>query len=84
MEIVCGIAPVPFLHQPFACTNSYFSSFVPSSVSLWNNLPCHTVTAYMEYVNAEGILCTSVEQQNPIGSLGGTAPCQRSKGGIVG
>ena len=33
------LAPIKLLHQPFACTNAYFSSFVPSSVSLWNNLP---------------------------------------------
>ena len=32
-------APVPLLHQPFAHTNSFFSSSVLSSVSLWNNLP---------------------------------------------
>ena len=34
-------ASVPLLHQPFARTNSFFSSFVLSSVSLWNNLPPH-------------------------------------------
>ena len=28
-----------FLYQPFAHTNSYFHSCVPSSVSLWNQLP---------------------------------------------
>ena len=27
------------LHQPFAHTNSYLSSCVPNSVSLWNQLP---------------------------------------------
>ena len=39
-------APVPLLHQPYARTNSFFSSFVPSSVSLWNNLPHEALTAY--------------------------------------
>ena len=38
-------APVPLLHQPFARTNSFFSSFVLSSVSLWNNLPYEALTA---------------------------------------
>ncbi len=32
-------AAIPLLHQPFARTNAYSSSFVPSSSSLWNNLP---------------------------------------------
>ena len=38
-------APVPLLHQPFARTNSFFSSFVLSSISLWNNLPHEALTA---------------------------------------
>ena len=28
-----------YLSQPFARTNSYFYSFVPHTVSLWNSLP---------------------------------------------
>ena len=31
--------------KPYARTNAYFSSFVPSSVSLWNNLPYDALTA---------------------------------------
>ena len=38
-------APVPLLNQPFARTNSFFSSFVLSSISLWNNLPHEALTA---------------------------------------
>ena len=37
--------PAQLLHQPFARTNSFFSSFVPSSVSVWNNLPYNALTA---------------------------------------
>ncbi len=32
-------ALLPLLHQPFSRTTAHQSSFVPSSVSLWNNLP---------------------------------------------
>ena len=34
-------APVPFLHQPFVHTSSYFSSFAPSSV--YCGTTCHMI-----------------------------------------
>ncbi len=37
------------LHQPFARTTSYMSSFIPSSIALWNNLPPNVVTARSTY-----------------------------------
>ena len=30
---------LPFLYQPFAHTNAFQASFVPSTVSIWNHLP---------------------------------------------
>ena len=33
------------LQQPFACTNSYYYSFVPHAISIWNSLPQELVTA---------------------------------------
>ncbi len=38
-------ALAPLLHQPFTCTNAYYSSFVLSSSSLWNNLPHDALVA---------------------------------------
>ena len=38
------------LTQPFARTDTYFYSFYPSSIRLWNNLPCDIVE------------CSSIEQ----------------------
>ena len=38
------------LTQPFARTDIYFHSFYPSSIRLWNNLPCDIVE------------CSSIEQ----------------------
>jgi len=39
------VTPEPFLYQPSARTTTYYSSFVPSSVSVWNNLPSEALTA---------------------------------------
>ena len=36
----------PLLNQPHACTNYYQSSFVPSTISVWNNLPHTALTAH--------------------------------------
>ena len=36
----------PLIHQPRAHTNAFQSSFVPSSVSVWNHLPHETLTAH--------------------------------------
>ena len=33
-----------YLSQPFARTNSYFYSFIPHTVSLWNSLPTEILT----------------------------------------
>ena len=33
------------LHQPFACTNAFHSSFVPHATNLWNTLPEELVTS---------------------------------------
>ena len=41
-----SVAPTPLLHQPFARTNAYHSSFVPSSTSLWNNLPHDALSSF--------------------------------------
>ena len=37
---------LPLLHQPHAHTNAFQSSFVPSSVSVWNHLPHEALTAH--------------------------------------
>ena len=34
-----SVVPTLLLHQPFAWTNAFCLSFVPSAVSLWNNIP---------------------------------------------
>ena len=36
----------PLLNQPHARTNYYQSSFVPSTISVWNNLPHTALTAH--------------------------------------
>ena len=36
----------PLLNQPHARTNYYQSSFVPSTISAWNNLPHTALTAH--------------------------------------
>lgn len=36
---------VPLLYQPFARTTAYHSSFLPSSATLWNNLPYEAIAA---------------------------------------
>ena len=36
---------LPLIHQPRAHTNAFQSSFVPSSVSVWNHLPHEALTA---------------------------------------
>ena len=36
----------PLLNQPHARTNYYKSSFVPSTISVWNNLPHTALTAH--------------------------------------
>ena len=36
---------LPFLYQPFAHTNAFQASFVPSTVSIWNHLPPDALTA---------------------------------------
>ena len=36
----------PLIHQPRAHTNAFQSSFVPSSVSVWNHLPHEALTAH--------------------------------------
>jgi len=40
-----SVVPTPLLHQPFARTNAFCSSFVLSAVSLWNNLPQEALAA---------------------------------------
>ena len=40
---------LPLLHQPFAHTNSFKSSFFPSTISVWNNLPVDALTAPSTY-----------------------------------
>ena len=37
---------LPLMHQPHAHTNAFQSSFVPSSVSVWNHLPYEALTAH--------------------------------------
>ena len=37
---------LPLIHQPHAHTNAFQSSFVPSSVSVWNHLPHEALTAH--------------------------------------
>ena len=37
---------LPLIHQPRAHTNAFQSSFVPSSVSVWNHLPHEALTAH--------------------------------------
>ena len=37
---------LPLMHQPHAHTNAFQSSFVPSSVSVWNHLPHEALTAH--------------------------------------
>jgi len=39
------MTPVRKHSHPFAHTNSYFYSFVPHTITLWNNLNPTTVTA---------------------------------------
>ena len=43
------IHAVPLLHQPFAHTTSFQSSFFPSTISVWNNLPVDALTAPSTY-----------------------------------
>ena len=40
---------LPLLHQPFAHTNSYKSSFVPSTIAVWNYLPHQALQAHSVY-----------------------------------
>ena len=40
-----SVVPTSLLHQPFARTNAFCSSFIPSAVSLWNNLPQEALAA---------------------------------------
>ena len=37
---------LPLLCQPFARTNSFQSSFVPSTIAIWNHLPHDALTAH--------------------------------------
>ena len=37
---------LPLLCQPFAHTNSFQSSFVPSTIAIWNHLPHDALTAH--------------------------------------
>ena len=36
---------LPLLYQPYACTNAFQSSFVPSTISIWNHLPYDALIA---------------------------------------
>ena len=40
---------LPLLCQPFARTNSFQSSFVPSTIAIWNHLPHDALTAHSSY-----------------------------------
>ena len=47
-------ATLPLVHIPHARTNAFKSSFVPSSVSIWNNLPhealiAPTITSFISF-----------------------------------
>ncbi len=43
------ISDLPLLCQPFARTNAFQSSFVPSSISVWNHLPHDALTTHSTY-----------------------------------
>ena len=46
LSMFCRFHPLFLKHaHPFAHTNSYFYSFVPHSITLWNSLNTTTVTA---------------------------------------
>ena len=36
---------LPLLYQPYARTNAFQSSFVPSTISIWNHLPYDALIA---------------------------------------
>lgn len=39
------LPPHNFLIQPFAKSNSFLYSFLPATISLWNNLPLDALTS---------------------------------------
>ena len=45
----CHYNNLPLLCQPFAHTNSFQSSFVPSTIAIWNHLPHDALTAHSSY-----------------------------------